>query len=308
MKFSVERQIIIEAPVEKVRALVEDFKHWQAWSPWIVVEPGCSVQVAGEANTPGHVMSWQGELIGSGENTLRASHAQGIDYDLAFLKPWKSKAGVSFLFEALEEHTKVTWQMHSSLPLLMFFMIKTMKNLIAMDYDRGLLMLKHIAERGELQCSTENSGVVNYSGFSYVGIQRSVAFADIPTIMSRDFEKLVQDIVIDGKKKARHWVCLYPKLNLKSMQATYIAAVSDEDIGNLHLGPEYIKGRIADTKALEIKHHGGYEFIGNAWSMGMAITRAKKLKASGPPFEQYWNSPMEVSPEALETSIYFPIK
>lgn len=102
--------------------------------------------------------------------------------------------------------------------------------------------------------------------------------------------------------------CLYPKFNMKTMEVTYIAAVSDEDLQGIDLGTEYIKGRIEDSKMLEIKHNGSYEFLGNAWSMGMMSMQAAKLKGKMMPFEQYWNNPMEVSPEELKTSIYFPLK
>ena len=95
---------------------------------------------------------------------------------------------------------------------------------------------------------------------------------------------------------------------MKTMMVTYIAAISDENVGDLNLGNEYIKGTITNGKMLEIKHNGAYDFLGNAWSMGMMNMRAKKMKAGGDPFEQYWNNPMETAPEDLKTSVYFPLK
>ncbi|WP_086932874.1 SRPBCC family protein [Agarilytica rhodophyticola] len=308
MKFDVQKSTIIDAPISKVRELVEDFNHWNSWSPWTVLEPNCAVSVSGTSNKPGHSMSWEGEIIGSGKNTLRLTNPQQLHYDLEFFKPWKSKAQVSFLFEELDEKTKVTWIMNSSMPFFMFFMIKTMQNMIGMDYDRGLRMLKEMTEHDHVNGTTTNNGIVEYKGFSYVGIQRRVAISDMPTAMQKDFEKLVNDIVIDGKKGAMHWVCIYPKFDIKNMEATYIAAVSDEDLGGLDLGAEYVKGKINDGNSLEIKHDGAYDFLGNAWSMGMIYMRAKKIKGKDFPFEQYWNSPMEVSAEELKTSVYFPLK
>lgn len=308
MKFDVQKSTTIDAPLAKVRALVEDFNQWNSWSPWTIVEPDCSVTVSGNPGEIGHSMSWDGAIIGSGKNTLSSSKEHQFHYDLAFFKPWKSQAKVNFLFEESDGQTKVTWTMNSSMPFFMFFMIKTMKNWIGMDYDRGLRMLKEMAEKGEVNCKTVNQGTVAYEGFSYIGLERTVAVADMPATMAKDFEKLVNDIVVVGQKGAKHWVCIYPKFDMKTMQATYIAAVSDEDLSSLSLGPEYITGKINDASALEIKHDGAYDFIGNAWSMGMMYMRAKKLKGKGFPFEQYWNSPMEVAAEELKTSIYFPLK
>ena len=92
------------------------------------------------------------------------------------------------------------------------------------------------------------------------------------------------------------------------MMMTYVAAVSDEELADLDLGPEFVRGTVRSGRALEIKHSGPFEFIGNAWAMGMMYVRAKKMKKMGIPFEQYWNSPLEVAPNELKSSVFFPVK
>lgn len=308
MKLDVQKNITINAPLATVRELVEDFNNWNFWSPWTVLEPECTVTVTGTPKEVGHSMSWDGEVIGAGQNTLASFSDNQINYDLEFLKPFKSKAKVSFTFEELGEKTQVTWTMDSSMPFFLFFMIKMMKNMIGMDYDRGLKMLKTVAETGKVNCDTINNDIVDYQGFSYIGLQRTVSFDDMPNTMQKDFEKIVNDIIVEGGQGATHWVCLYPKFDMKKMEATYIAAVSDEDVGELNLGAEYVRGKIDNSPAFEVKHNGSYEFLGNAWAMAMMNVRAKKLKGGGFPFEQYWNSPMETAPDDLKTSIYIPLK
>ena len=308
MKFDVQKSTLINAPIADVHNLVADFNHWNSWSPWTIVEPECQVTVDGTAKESGHSMSWDGEIIGSGKNTLLTNAGNRLEYDLEFFKPWKSQAKVRFEFENVDNQTKVTWVMDSSMPFFMFFMVKTMKNWIGMDYDRGLRMLKEIAEKGRVDCKTTNNGIVDHKGFSYVGLKRTVPINEMPEAMKADFTKIVNDIVINGQKGAQHRVCIYPKFDMKNMSATYIAAVSDEDVADLELDDSYIRGSLADSKSLEIKHDGSYEFLGNAWSMGMMFMQAKKHKGNGDPFEQYWNSPMEEAPEDLKTSIFFPIK
>ena len=308
MKYHVERRTLIDAPLSKVQPLVENFNEWNKWSPWTIAEPDCPIWITGEPGQQGHQMQWDGQVIGSGRNTLKSSDAHSLHYNLEFFKPWKSKAEVSFLFEERNGQTNVIWSMDSSMPFFLFFMIKVMKNWIGMDYERGLRMLKEIAEKGQINCHTANRGIVDHEGFSYVGIQRVVPYRETPTQMKQDFDKIVNDVVVDRKKGAKHWVSIYPRFNMKNMMVTYIAAVSDEDLKSEDLGPDYIKGDIKSTKALEITHDGPYDFLGNAWAMGMMHTRAKKVKGAGFPFEQYWNSPLEVAPEELKTSVFFPVK
>lgn len=308
MKFSVTRSIDINSPISDVKKHIEDFSLWALWSPWTILEPSCKIEVQGDSGIIGHSMMWEGKFIGSGKNVLIASNDNSLSYDLEFYKPWKSQASVSFLFESNDDVTRVSWKMDSSMPFFMFFMIKTMRNMIAMDYDRGLRMLKALVEDSELKCLSQEKGTCKHEGFDYIGIKRTVDFEDMPQKMAKDFEKIVNDVVINGKKSAQHWVTIYPKFDLRKMQATYIAAISSESLDDLTLDENYTKGTLLSGNSLEISHTGSYDFIGNAWSMGMMLVRGRKLKARYFPFEQYWNSPFEVPPEELQTSIFFPYK
>lgn len=312
MKYQVEKSIVIHSDLASVRQWVADFNAWSCWSPWNVLEPGCPVTLVGEPAEIGHSMEWDGQVIGAGKNTLSHVNDTELVNALEFYRPWKGKATATFKFEALgtdeSPQTQVTWTLDASLPFFLFFMVKMMKNWVGMDYERGLKMLKAMIEEGSIGCETLNEGITDYQGFSYKGIQRTCTIDEMPEQMKKDFEKLVDDIVIKGGKQAMHWVTIYPKFDIKNGIATYIAAVSDENLADISLDSSYVSGSIKSSQAYEIKHNGTYEMLGNAWSMGMMNLQAKKLKGSGYPFEQYWNSPAEVEPKDLKTSIYFPVK
>lgn len=107
---------------------------------------------------------------------------------------------------------------------------------------------------------------------------------------------------------AQHWVTLNERFDMKSMQVTFVAAASAEALPDKDLGSAFVQGEVKGGKALQIKHSGAYDFLGNAWSMGMMYLRAKKMKQRDVPFEYYHNNPNETAPERLETSVYFPLK
>jgi hypothetical protein len=308
MNIQVEKSVFIHATQEKVASYIRDFTQWNAWSPWMAIEPDCPQDIAGDVGATGHTMSWNGSIIGSGKNTLIAVDERGYHYDLLFLKPFTSRAKTSLLLSAEGEGTRVTWTMDSRLPFFLFFMTTMMKNMIGMDYERGLFMLKAVAEHGAVPAKTVNQGVVDKEGFSYVGIQRTVRVQDLPESMTKDFEALTRDVVVAHGKNPEHWVSVYPKFNMNTLEFTYIAAVSDEQLHGIELGAGYVKGVIPSGKTLEIRHEGSYEFLGNAWSMGSMTVRAKKLKVSGKPYEQYWNNPLDTKPEDLRSSVFFPVK
>ncbi len=308
MKFHVEKSISIDASLDKVRAHVDDFSAWHNWSPWTVCEPDCTIEVHGEVGRVGHCMSWRGEVIGSGTNTIIEVHGDYIRYDLVFHTPWKSQAQPLIHFVEHDGKTIVTWKLDSSMPFFLFFMIDMMKNWIGMDYDRGLRMLKAVVQTGRVPAKTTNKGLLDFKGFNYVGRERTCDFSILAEMMQKDYETIVDDFITTKGKKAQHWLTIYPKVDMKKMRYTYIAALSDEDLGDLDLGSDYVRGTIASSEVLEIYHEGSYEYLGNAWSMGMMYMRAKKMRAAGKPFEYYHNNPQNTASEDLLTSIYFPVR
>lgn len=307
MKFQVKSDIAINADIEKVKDHIIDFNKWSAWSPWSICEPDHKVTIKGDKGSVGHEMSWDGEIIGSGTNTIEEIEGNSIKYNLEFHKPWKSHSKTAFHLEKTSDGTKVTWTMDSSMPFFLFFMVKPMKSWIEMDYERGLSMLKSMIETGEVPAKTTNEGVIDFEGFNYVGIKRTTHYKNMPKDMSEDFNKIMKKLESEGRT-AKHWFCLYPKVDMGNKMFTYIAAASAENLLDTEFSGEFIKGEIKTTKALEVKHHGSYRFLGNAWSMGMMYFRAKKMKRNGNPFEYYWNNPSNTDEKDLKTSIYFPSK
>jgi uncharacterized membrane protein len=143
LTFNIERTIAVDRPAGSVYAYVADFRTWPEWSPWIGQESESRVSVTGEPGKPGHKQSWEGEKVGAGRQELvKAVPERELDYDLLFIKPWKSRSKVGFSFEPRDQGTKVTWTMEGMLPSVMFFMKKKVSAMVGQDFERGLALLK----------------------------------------------------------------------------------------------------------------------------------------------------------------------
>jgi len=140
-----------------------------------------------------------------------------------------------------------------------------------------------------------------------VGLANISHMVDMPPDMKADFGRIMADLSV-APQPPPHAVTIYSKVKMAKQLFSYISAVSDEGASTLTLADDYVSGRIPSQKMLEIRHRGSYRFLGNAWSMGHMVMRAKKMKNNGPPFEYYHNGPAEVDESELLTSIYFPIK
>lgn len=314
-KIHVERKIRINAPLQTVKAATEDFSIWPAWSPWLITEPDAQVNVHGSAGQPGHGYDWEGELVGSGSMEMVSNTSGTQNMDLRFLKPFKSQANVKLQLHepsSEAEETEVIWDMDSSLPFFLFFMTGMMKNMIGMDYERGLKMLKAYCENGKVDSRIEIAGIVDTPSNAFVGFDTSTNIKNMGESMSTTLPKIAGHASDLGLTPTNSAIgAVYNNMDMKSGHCDYTAIVPVvESLENIKPAGEFRKGSLGGCKAIKVIHRGAYEFVPNGWSAAFSFQRNKKLKLlkSQPPFEFYPNDPETTPVEDLITEIYIPVK
>ncbi|GJM28999.1 MAG: transcriptional regulator [Cyclobacteriaceae bacterium] len=304
-KTHVSKSIDIQASPEKIFSTLNDFNHWKPWSPWQICEPEASLKIADDAKS----YQWEGRRIGSGNMriTNEQPHAS-VDYDLTFLKPWKSTAKVRFTLEPAGDNSKVTWIMDSSLPFFMFWMKKSMEAFIGMDFDRGLNMLKEYVEDGAIKSKLEFVGKGRYPGCQYVGIKRTCSVPEVGSAMTKDFERLKNYGEEHHDNIASEPFSIYHKWDPVKQSVSYTAGLPLKSVPSP--APDgMVKGAIPETATYTVRHIGPYLHLGNAWSTLIAMQRAKEFKPKKGihPFETYVSMPGKVPETELITDIHFAI-
>jgi len=304
-KTHVVRHKIIHAPIETVYEAVADLGKWEAWSPWLMMEPDATVSVAPDKKS----YSWTGNRVGEGHMALtdKTPHSSAR-YDLTFLKPFKSQAKVAMDLKPVDGGTKVTWSMDSALPFFMFFMKNMMETFIGMDYERGLHLLKDYAEDGHVHSKLNFIGTHDYAGTDYIGLPRHCTQDDMPSLMAQDFKRLSQ-WAKDNNLNAQNMFSIYHKFDVFKGQCHYTAALpltAEPDL----VPDDFITGRQDAAQIYTLEHIGPYHHLGNAWSTLHNMIRGKEIKPikNYPPFETYLNSPEDTPPNDLITHINFAIK
>jgi hypothetical protein len=111
-EFRVARSATIPAPAAVVFEHVNDFHHWNAWSPWAKLDPNAKNTFEGADSGEGAKYHWEGNKVGAGDMTLLESRPHElIRIRLEFLKPFKATNAVDFTFQPVGEGTRVTWTM-----------------------------------------------------------------------------------------------------------------------------------------------------------------------------------------------------
>jgi len=147
-KAHVERQAVINAPAEKIYAIISDLQRNQEWSPWLAVDPAIKVTFEGAGPGVGQKLIWESTnpQVGSGSQTTAELIANekvvsALDFE-------GSKAVATLQLAPEGTATKVTWAFDAALGgLLERWFGLLFDGWIGPDYEKGLAALKALAEK-----------------------------------------------------------------------------------------------------------------------------------------------------------------
>jgi len=149
--FRVQRAASIKAPPEKIFALLNDFRRWDAWSPWEKKDPAMKRTFGAATSGRGAVYAWEGNKeVGQGRMEIAESvRSSKVTIKLDFVKPFETHNIVEFTLEPKGDVTNVTWAMHGPNPYMakvmqVFF---SMDSMVGKDFETGLGNLKAAAEK-----------------------------------------------------------------------------------------------------------------------------------------------------------------
>jgi len=151
--FHVQRAARIQAPPERVFALIDDFHAWGAWSPWEKIDPALQRSYSGAPSGEGAAYAWEGNRnIGKGRMRIVESDPPSrIAIELDFLEPFEAHNTAVFTLVGEGDATDVTWAMDGENTYLskligLFF---DMDGMIGGNFETGLANLKAEAEESD---------------------------------------------------------------------------------------------------------------------------------------------------------------
>jgi len=90
--FRLERSTRIKAPAKTIFPLINDFKHWPAWSPWENKDPAMKRTHSGAAEGRGAVYAWEGNK-NVGQGSMDRMVGKDFEAGLAKMRAEAEKAG-----------------------------------------------------------------------------------------------------------------------------------------------------------------------------------------------------------------------
>ena len=149
-EFRITRNAEMSASPAAVFAQVNDLHKWEAWSPWIKLDPAAKNTYEGSAAGTGAIFRWAGNNdVGEGSMTITESRPNElIQFKLDFLKPMASTCLSEFSFKAEGDKTRVSWSMtgQNNFIAKAMCLFMNMDKMVGGSFEQGLATLKKIVE------------------------------------------------------------------------------------------------------------------------------------------------------------------
>lgn len=150
--FHIARTVRIQAPPERIYALIDSLRNFNRWNPFEKKDPNLKGTYGGPDAGPGASYAWAGDKIGVGQMTIIENAAPTrVTMKLDFIKPFEAHNTADFTLTPAADAsgaTDVTWAMHGPSPYVSKLMevFVSMDKMVGNDFESGLNDLKTLAE------------------------------------------------------------------------------------------------------------------------------------------------------------------
>ncbi len=146
----VKREIIINAPLQKVFGFLKLLNNQDKFNKWAKTDPNRKWEYKGTDGTVGYIIAWKGNKdAGEGEKEImNIVDGKRIETEIRFVKPMKVTASVNMETEPLSDsQTKVSLINAGVLKYPMNLFIPVAEKRFPKDMDESLNTLKNILEK-----------------------------------------------------------------------------------------------------------------------------------------------------------------
>ncbi len=150
-RFRIERSVLVNSSPEKIFPLLNNFKQWEAWSPWEKLDPALRRSYSGSASGVGAVYNWTGNKdVGAGRmEIIESLSATKLVLKLDFSAPFEAHNQVEFVLAKEGEATRLAQAMHGPSPFISKLMglVFNMDKMVGRKYEESLAAIKVLAEK-----------------------------------------------------------------------------------------------------------------------------------------------------------------
>lgn len=311
--FEVSRTRNIKAPSAVVYNNVIDFKHWEAWSPWVEKEPSTVITLGEQTKGIDGHYSWVDK---DGAGTMKITNAtpnSSIKQVMQFADFPPSE--ISWDFKSNDDGTTdVKWNITGK-DLPFGFKAYTafagsMDEQVGPDFERGLEKLDSIVVASMKKYKVTVNGITQHGGGYYLYNTTSCKISELASKMGDMLPKVKAYAENNNIVMAGSPFVYYHKWDEKNNAVIFSACIpTTEKV--ITTNSEIITGQLEPFKALKTTLTGNYINLKEAWETTMNYIPENGLEftENGPMLEIYIADSMDTpNPAEWITEIYIAVK
>jgi effector-binding domain-containing protein/uncharacterized protein YndB with AHSA1/START domain len=308
-QFEVRRETTINAPIEVVFGIINDFEEWKEWSPWSRRDSTLEITYGSITKGNGASYSWVGDPKLSGEGSMTITNSQPYDlmeFEIRMTAPYESNSSGYFRLEAVDGMTKVIWGNTGALSFFIRFI--DMEKMLGTTLEDGLRFLREVSEaksNAEPELSAE---IVETDEIAYYYISAdSVHAKDMGELFRNSFAEIMAYLAEDANNFTGHPFSISRAWNNELMigDVDICLPIRSEKMGNERIK----KATQAAGRAVRVTYYGNYNEIAPAYFAAEGYIEKNGLKYSGYPREIYVTDP-EQEPDTSKwiTYVEYPVE
>ncbi len=302
----------IDARPATVFALVNDFERVRLWSPWIETDPNARIRISGPQRGVGAGISWDGQILGSGSQTITESRP--FEYIGTLINAGEPGAARSwFDFSDTGSGTIVHWSFEADYGynLVGRYTALLLKTVIRKDYEHGLSNLAALAEalpRTDFSDLEVERLLVESHDIAYRPASSSPDPASMSAALAKAYFQILSFIDRNALAEAGAPISISRSFNGSELlfdAAIPVRGVSDatsRDAKGVKIGKTYAGA------VIRVRHQGPYRNLIQTHRKITAYLAALGIERNGDPWESYVSDPTKVPESDILTDVYYPVR
>jgi effector-binding domain-containing protein/ribosome-associated toxin RatA of RatAB toxin-antitoxin module len=311
--YSFERSKVIEAPKELVFDMVNTYKEWPNFSPWLEQDKKATLTYNSIEKGKNSSYTWNGEILGEGKmTTVEAYEFDSITQKLEFIKPFESNSTIKWDFKTIGNKTEVTWKMSGKQD----FMTKmytafngSIEENTAPDFERGLFKLDSTITSNMRAYSIKINGVTEHSGGFYLYNTIATSINGMKPKMQQMLNNLQAFVKTNNINTSGNPFIIYHNWDMENNSVMFSCALPTSS-KVITTDATILTGQLEPFKALKTTLNGNYSNLKEAWDKSYQYISQYNLesKAEGIAIESYLNSPENtINPANLKTELFIQL-
>ncbi len=308
----VERQIAVDAHRATVFALVNDFHQINKWSNQLAADPNVRIDISGPARGVGASMTWTGNIIGNGIQTITESNCPDT-VTIAMRQEDIGDIDTSFQLTESDHGTTVIWRYENDFGLNIFgrYYGLLLDGIVGAEYEAGLENLKAMAESlptSDFEDLDVEQILVAPTDIAYTETSSEPLAAAISEALGKAYFSVLGFMDQYGLQDAGAPISIsraFDGSELRFDAGIPVRGITD----NTPSARDGVQlGRTYGGPVVRARHSGSYLTLGHTHNKIVAYLAALGIERNGDAWESYVSDPTRTDESDLVTYIFYPIE